>query len=119
MASSSKWSDPEFRRVYKRELTRKNHGKRHPNILEDGRRWTEVHPYGKYETAEEKRKAHREKYYTPAEKVKCVLCDLVLYKARAEKHLASQKHLSREALIQHFGLTNTSPFQDLGIVQSS
>lgn len=117
----SKWKDPDFRRVYRRDLARKNNGKRHPNILEDGTKWSERYPYGEYDSLEEKRKAMRERYYKPAEKVTCTICNVSIFKSRREKHEECKKHLDNLALVQKYLGDSLPPslFRDHSIINVS
>jgi hypothetical protein len=89
----SKWKDPEFLRAYHREQWRRRSAlKRHPNILEDGSKWSERHPYGKYSSKEEMYQNHRSKYYTPAPKELCSCCGVEYYVSVKDKHMNSKRH---------------------------
>ena len=115
----NRWEDPEWRRKYFREKRREIRGvKRHPNIMSDGRKWSEVHPYGKYETLEEKQQALREshkKYNAkrpPAppqrtEKKICPICAKSYYPANEGKHLRGAFHQTAIKTLELHGLTVT------------
>jgi hypothetical protein len=88
------WNDPEWVRTYRREKARERLGglKRHPNILDDGRRWADVYPHGGFATIEEKRKAWRDRYYVKSPQKTCEVCNVEYYTSQEEKHMNSKKH---------------------------
>lgn len=99
----SKWKDPEFIRVYYREKRRQQRGiKRHPNIMEDGSKWSDHHPWGKYETKEEFKES-RKKYRKPvpkSTKIKCDLCQIEVFEAKWALHQDSIGHKKNVELVE-------------------
>lgn len=117
--ASSKWQDPEFLRVYKREYKRRVEGKRHPNIMEDGRLYSEVHPFGEFKSIREKYDAIKNKYRgesTPREE--CGICGSVYYVTQREKHLTTKKH-EKAQLFYNKGLEARTEKEHLGNRQVS
>ena len=94
----NKWSDPVFRRDYFRMKQQEYRGiKRHPNVMEDGSKWSDKHPFGKYNSFQEFNEATREaqKVRRQVEKeTKVYHCDTcnVDYK-RGDRHNKSSKHI--------------------------
>ena len=91
----SKWKDPEHIRVYMRERYRAKGLKRHPNILENGKKWSEEHPYGKYETHTEWMQSFKKYYkHSRVEHLTCEVCGYTYYDNDIckEKHLKSKNH---------------------------
>jgi len=119
--TTSKWKDPEFIRAYQRErYKKKNAGyKLHPYIMEDGRRWRDVHEFPpEFESKEawEQYKKDRNKSYTrspveviyvPKPKIKCDVCDIEIKHGKFEGHLKSVKHKHLVSLLEKHGITST------------
>lgn len=88
----NKWKDPEFVKKYYREKRREQRGvKRHPNIMEDGRLWSETHPYGRFESHREKLD-YMAKYRKPIPKVECCICGCSYYQTQVKAHCETKKH---------------------------
>jgi hypothetical protein len=101
----SKWKDPEWVRKFYREKRRETRGvKRHVNILEDGTKWSDHHPWGRFET-EEEWKEYKKKYQKPAPKrpkKKCDICNIEVYEAKWWVHEKSTDHLRNVELLNRF-----------------
>lgn len=81
-----------LKNIKQRERARQTRGKRHPNIMEDGSLWSDHHPYGQFSSLEEKRKHHREKYYSRVPKVTCDICGYEYFETQKSKHFESARH---------------------------
>lgn len=106
----SKWKDPEFIRTYYREKRRQERGiKRHVNIMEDGRKYSEHRPYGRFDTKEEFDE-NRKKYQKPAPKrpkAICPICFIEVYEAKMWVHEKSIPHLNNVELLKRHGCLKT------------
>lgn len=103
----SKWKDPDFLRKYYREKRRQHRGvKRHPNVMDDGRKWSEHHPYGNFETKEEwlKWKYSFMKPKPKQPKKTCDLCKITLYESKWQIHLQSNEHVKNVELLKRHGI---------------
>lgn len=92
VSEGSKWQDLEWVRWYRREQKRKN-GKRHPNLMDDGRLWSEVYPHNGFSSKREYYDALKQRYRpntTPKEI--CEVCGSSYYTTQKEKHLVTKKH---------------------------
>ena len=99
----SKWKDPEFIRQYQREKWRQRHPlKRHPNLMEDGSKWTDHHPHGRFNTKEEKIQHYMAKYKPKVPQVECPVCKSMYYETQAEKHKLTKKHIMIETFLLSF-----------------
>lgn len=104
----SKWRDKDFLRKYNREQRRKWRGGllTHPYVLDDGRKWSDLHPYGTFNTKEEKLAYNRKFYKWPPktmpkrQKIMCEACKKEYFKGYIELHLQSNKHKKTVELLQ-------------------
>jgi len=88
------WKNKEDRNSYFRELMRQRRGiKRHANIMEDGSLWSDNHPYGKFDTNEERLQNMRENRKSQSKRTVCHLCNKSYYMDEFEKHNFSKAHL--------------------------
>ena len=118
VSSQSKWKDPEFKRIYSREYNRKRNGiKRHPNITEDGRKWSEVNQYPpEFESMEawQKFRKDRAKEYNRKRallkkpRIHCQICSKDLISGKYEAHVKSVQHKKYEAVISKFRVKETA-----------
>jgi ribosomal protein S18 len=106
----SNWKDPEWVRKFYREKRRQERGlKRHPNILDDGTRWSDAHPWGRFET-EEELKEYKKKYQKPAPKrpkKTCDICQKEVYEAKWWVHEKSIDHVRNVQLLNRFNVSHT------------
>lgn len=106
----SRWKDPEWVRTYYREKRRQQRGiVRHVNIMEDGSKWSEHHPYGKFETKEQMLEDRR-KYRKPAPrrpKRTCEICQIEVYEQKFWVHEKSIPHLNNLELLKRHGYLQT------------
>lgn len=113
----SKWEDPEYRRAYYRQYNRKKNGiKRHPYILDDGRRYKDVYEYPpEFESKEawEDFKKQRQKgyargtrqvIYVPKPKIKCEICGIETKHGKFPAHLESIKHKRLAEILDKHGV---------------
>ena len=105
--STGKWSDPEYVRLYYRNKRREQRGvKKHVYILDDGRMWSEVYPYGGFATVEELRN-YKKKYLRPTPprpKTACAVCHQEIFAARLQSHYKTQRHLKAAELLKKHGV---------------
>lgn len=112
-----KWKDPEYVRAYYRDYHRKRRVyKLHPYKLDDGRKWSDVHPFPpEFETKEaweQFKKDRNSKYertksitiYVPVPKQKCELCDVEIKGNYWGAHINSTKHKKNEKLLERHGV---------------
>lgn len=103
----AKWRDPEYVRKYYRERQRRLRGdfKLHPYVMEDGRKWSDHHPWGKFKTYEEWRawKTSIAKPQAPRPKRMCELCNKEIYEARWANHEKSRPHQRMVDLLLRMG----------------
>lgn len=108
----SKWKDPDYIRKYYREKRREERGiKRHVNVLEDGRKWSDENPWGRFKT-EEEFKEWKKSYQKPAPKRpkrKCEICQVEVYEAKWWIHEKSTDHVRNLALLQRHGYAQVIP----------
>lgn len=88
------WKDREQVKIYSRNLMRQRRGiKRHANIMEDGSLWSDNHPYGKFESNEDRLKNMRERRNKQPNRTMCHLCNKTYFVNEFDKHNLSKAHL--------------------------
>lgn len=99
----SKWNDPDFVREYNRKKWREKHPlKRHPNKMDDGSLWSDHHPYGRFQSLQEKHDHYMATYKPKVPKIECKLCKQMYYETQEERHKQNKKHKQAMELIEGF-----------------
>ena len=106
----SKWKDPEWVKKFYRERRREKRGViRHVNIMDDGSKWSDHHPWGRFDTEEEYR-AWKKSYVKPVPKRpkrRCELCQSDIYVGKWHLHEKSIDHNRNLELLKRHNLSNT------------
>ena len=98
----NKWKDPEWLRWYRRENKRKHVPiKRHPYIMDDGTKWSDHHPYGKFNTREEKALNDR-KYRKYIDRTTCDICMKSYNTLKKDAHESTKHHKTAAVLLAHY-----------------
>lgn len=115
--SGRKWDDKEYVRAYYRQYHRKRNGvKLHPYILDDGRRYRDVHEYPpefeskdaweayKKERQRSYKRSEADVVYIPKPKKRCEACDVEVKHGKWDGHLNSINHKKMVEILEKHGV---------------